>query len=811
MFSLTGSGSRERTSVNETHGEGAQRAISAGKDICELLADILRQSPLANNGESNLSHILTLADELLNYQSPVEFKIGLVGDSGVGKSSLINSLLDVKSLAKTGGNARACTSIVTEYRRKRASDSAAFTIEIDCLDNQEIEELLHQIIVDYRRYHARSSSSLQDEEGDELRQLRVKAQWAWDTLKAVFEDQCTEEAYFKNPNIEINELHRLVQGWKTTLDWPAEFNNRGATLTAVNPAECEAKIERYLKPWMWPFIKTTRIYLNAPVLQSGIVLVDLPGFRDVNTARIKVTEQRLYQCDEIFIVTPIIRADADASVENVMIRQLGRNFSSLRRSQGVTIICTKSEDLQEFEVLRDVPNVNLGDVEDLDKQIEEAMENGQPTNLLDARRKHLFVFARNEYVGALLRRHYGDRVNGREINFFCVSNALYLDARRQQVPSRNISLLSTDREKAAQKMLKTSGILELRQFIIRIPELSQIDEAQRFLGTKLQTLFDKTEFWLAASLSSASNRQTTREILEVVKMELKDGFDHLAESTHDGMIHAKIDLLQAQFTSMGIWERYALSAVENWEGWFAATWAAFWNHEGAHSTPSVGEYRDWNSEILEAMVNDFRDKEAAFREQCGRQFTSFKSSAHRVLSVLPERLAGWHGVEVFDRTLPRRRREIDYDVDRITALFDGELQNIFHDLLNTHSTSYVMRHFKPMYNETYSGPGLRKRLIKRFKLQITGDRVIANLFREIRRDFTTSTDYLIMEAAEMLKGASDRCLEQVGSDFELLHGEAAHASPDNGALDQLFHILEGARSRRDIAKRELGVYSNNIM
>jgi hypothetical protein len=56
-----------------------------GKDISESLADILRQSSLADNEESKLHEVLSLAEELRNYQSPAEFTIGFVGDTGVGE------------------------------------------------------------------------------------------------------------------------------------------------------------------------------------------------------------------------------------------------------------------------------------------------------------------------------------------------------------------------------------------------------------------------------------------------------------------------------------------------------------------------------------------------------------------------------------------------------------------------------------------------------------------------------------------------------------------------------------------------------
>ena len=71
--------------ANENNNQHIQKAVTEGKDISELLANILRRSSLADNEESNLHQVVSLAEELQNYQSPVEFTVGLVGDSGVGK------------------------------------------------------------------------------------------------------------------------------------------------------------------------------------------------------------------------------------------------------------------------------------------------------------------------------------------------------------------------------------------------------------------------------------------------------------------------------------------------------------------------------------------------------------------------------------------------------------------------------------------------------------------------------------------------------------------------------------------------------
>lgn len=63
----------------------------------------------------------------------------------------------------------------------------------------------------------------------------------------------------------------------------------------------------------------------------------------MNAARVKIAEERLHKCDEIFVVTDIARAVTNKSVEDVLIRQLGKGFHNVKRSQGVNNVCTKSE------------------------------------------------------------------------------------------------------------------------------------------------------------------------------------------------------------------------------------------------------------------------------------------------------------------------------------------------------------------------------------------------------------------------------------------------------------------------------------
>ncbi|TLD37731.1 amino acid permease [Venturia nashicola] len=70
---------------------------------------VLGSSTLHTDSELTIYSLYNRAAQLSDYRRPTTRKVALVGDAGVGKSSLINSLLDVQNLARTSANGVACT------------------------------------------------------------------------------------------------------------------------------------------------------------------------------------------------------------------------------------------------------------------------------------------------------------------------------------------------------------------------------------------------------------------------------------------------------------------------------------------------------------------------------------------------------------------------------------------------------------------------------------------------------------------------------------------------------------------------------
>jgi ABC-type multidrug transport system fused ATPase/permease subunit len=83
-----------------SHMTDVQEALSSARTVASRISDVLASSNLHRENGSSIHSLHRQAKKLVDFQLPSSRIVGLVGDSGVGKSSLINSLLDRADLAR---------------------------------------------------------------------------------------------------------------------------------------------------------------------------------------------------------------------------------------------------------------------------------------------------------------------------------------------------------------------------------------------------------------------------------------------------------------------------------------------------------------------------------------------------------------------------------------------------------------------------------------------------------------------------------------------------------------------------------------
>jgi hypothetical protein len=122
------------------------------------------------------------------------------------------------------------------------------------------------------------------------------------------------------------------------------------------------KVKKTFDMEYWPLIKVVKIYVKAPALSTGAVIVDLPGVHDSNAARAAVAQSYMKQCTGLWIVAPINRAVDDKAAKTL----LGESFKRQLKYDGgfssVTFICSKTDDISITETI---------DTLELEEEIEE--------------------------------------------------------------------------------------------------------------------------------------------------------------------------------------------------------------------------------------------------------------------------------------------------------------------------------------------------------------------------------------------------------------------------------------------------------
>ncbi|KAL8749362.1 MAG: hypothetical protein Q9199_007731 [Rusavskia elegans] len=252
-----------------------QSCLKSGKAIADSIHANLSACSLAIEGGSELGRLRASAGRLRSFESPATRLVGIVGDSAAGKSSLINSLLDIPDLAHKGDHGSAVTSFVTEYHRRSSQHAAPFTIEVEYCNETEIDEQLHELLVSYRElYQPGLEKELENNEAL-YREIETKSTVAASTLQSIFPDhpevaptQLREQGEGAFERI-LHDLKRLA----SLIQWPSDAADGKWTATASSPSECHDKVAYFMEKGLWPLTNIVRQELSLPTSR----VIDLPG------------------------------------------------------------------------------------------------------------------------------------------------------------------------------------------------------------------------------------------------------------------------------------------------------------------------------------------------------------------------------------------------------------------------------------------------------------------------------------------------------------------------------------------------------
>ncbi|CAO2651427.1 Nn.00g039970.m01.CDS01 [Neocucurbitaria sp. VM-36] len=782
-------------------------ALANARTLTSRMVDVLSSSNLHRENDSSIGNLHQQAKRLHEFQLPSSRIVGLVGDSGVGKSSLINSLLDKIGLARASSSGTACTCAVTEYIFHDGSD---FTIHVDYFSLKELKKQFEELLRAYRDYESLPENERNrngdDEDDNDRKRLQKTAQLAGETFRASFREKLEQKPTvlstmaFKPAVVTMVQWASQLlppQGGQESFNTVEECSSRLRELTS-EPHESSPHEE---SPTCWPFIQKIRVYLKAHILSKGLIIADLPGLRDLNSARKAITERYVRKCHHIFVVAKIDRAITNESIKEIFELADRANLSK------IDVICTRSEDIHVREARHDWPAAratieemqgyienDTKEIEYLKEEIEDldqdhanlTREQQQELSNLErdyrkakkSKANHEFdlrrhiVGLRNDKVSESLRERYRDHPTGATLRTFCVSNTMYEENREKPAM-------------VALPYLNLSGILELRRYCIGIVVQSRLRATREYIKDKIPAFLGSVELWIEAGSGNASaeKKQQTLDAVSAIQRELNELTSPVSQVKNvwrtlgeefDSQVRVRMGQSGPQ------WTRDATRASLYWESWHHSSYKAFCSKYGEHYTNAIG-YCCWNEEILTSMKDDMSNVWDSFVLDLDIHLQEIKDA---IAEIFGKALAVALSTEANDpsaasnprsamRTLAtnlRHREDLTlHSFETAQETFSSQLFYFHTDVFSSIRSAFIGQLMENAYhaaNMEY-GTGSHRRRTS----HITGRINSGSLFHEHRRFCKESFRDIVLELQDKLDEIVQEQLEFVEADLQILRDE----------------------------------------
>ncbi|KAJ5657468.1 uncharacterized protein N7484_001117 [Penicillium longicatenatum] len=698
--------------------QSLQRGLGDVRKQLSRLAEMMQFPGHIIDPGSTLIELRPEAEELSKFKYPESCTVGFIGNSGEGKSSVINSLLNKMNLSRASGSGVACTSVVTEFRYVDDSHPGPYTIEALFMSPTEITELLEELLRSFRVYCCQSSfselSSIEEQE-----KLRNASSRAEETLESLFQSQPGWNREFLADETEGAEAVILAQ----LKEWahnavslrPGGQDSLVYTVTAKNLQRCTIELD-YLaadchedgQPALWPFIRLIRVYLKSPILQHGLVIADLPGFGDMNYARVRATDKYLsHNCDEVFLVSNIARCLSDESLLGIMRRCKNKpqhiaispeEEARSKKKSYVTKLRSMAAKLKKANFQLNKLRIHTQNTPVGSERNSEVVELIDEIESLEMKRTRIMISTRNTRVKGTLRNKYPG------IGVFCVSNTLYATYR-------------TNEQRLANDYIALSEVRELREHCQMVPAAAQLRMIEAYLNNQVPAFLGSLRQWTLAGADPVTEERAAalREaIFQVEATILKE-----IVSTHGCIERTKRELadlfeekvLRLIWQSDIAWTEKCITLSEEWGTWFHSTYGAFCRHNGTWKGASVGSHC-WNEELIAQTQGQLGPQLNSLRQWLESRTEILISATsdvfERVLAVLRRHEShAPQSLRNLFSCMERRKRNINDEIARHLGQMIQSIESTSRDMIDGHDSSLIADLMRPAYLKC-SGKGSTK-------------------------------------------------------------------------------------------------------
>ncbi|MCJ1387007.1 hypothetical protein MMC17_010136 [Xylographa soralifera] len=770
--------------------QSLQTAIKEAQNIIGNIADELAGSASAQNPESGLHALKEQALQSRYFEIDATSTIGIVGESAagktfsvlninnivlkeIGKSSLINSLLDLREVARTDDNGSAVTNYVTEYRYRKTHHKAAFTIEAEFLTSEEIDLELKELLHNYRQAFRDGINN--DTAPAEYEEILRRSDVAIITLKSIFSahHEISEEfLQDKSPNAFEHILHHL-QSLASSLTWPEGAVDGRWTTTADNVENYRDEIESLNQEGLFPLIRIVRVYLNALILKSGVALADMPGLGDTNLARLQAAKRYLDRCDQVFIVNKINRAATSTNVKDAIKTQEAKGLIGRKRT--LTVVCTGSEDIDTEKAERrnlTIPHLKAIKPDHI-RKARDAIDRATALDSLKAREEAqiryaiLFITARNNSIKEDVIKSYSSLARQHELKVFCVSNRYYEGTNISSINARDIAR-------------SISGISELRQFCHTVVAEAQFHAAIHYLDVKCLGLLTQVELWTESISTKDREEVVPSDCVEQLRKNLEEKTDGLRNTLHD-LLSRRI--LSPMKQTKDEAEQHAEAESQTWRSWHHATYAAWCRNNGIYETRAKG-YTNWNQDMLAKMNSVMNDEWAQLDTEIDSNLDTLRDDIQSTVAHFLDILKKGKVSRVFMDLVRTQRGDLLHQIDDEGVKLQKCIRETNMNATSGDTTSFIYDLMTSTYRScaTDSGAGVTARSRAKIQSRLKERTLFSGIQDKARRQMRQHFENFDRDSREHMK----RLCSAVEQNIEIVAtAEAGTQRTSTELLDQI--------------------------
>ncbi|XP_056335147.1 nuclear GTPase SLIP-GC-like [Danio aesculapii] len=299
--------------------------VEQATEIMALVKKKVQAMKNADETKTELQNYIEEAISRMNKNSRTKKTIGILGESGQGKSSLLNAILEKQYLLPSGCYG-ACTAVITQIEANLIDTN--YKAEIELISKEEWESHLEILL---------GALSTDSEEMND----------------SFIEDAKEKITALYGVNAEKKSFEELKNDDK--------FAEITKDFFSSNAAEFAKKLRRYTQynqsnpgGWYWPLVKSVTVKIpNCHELLEHIVLVDLPGTGDYNKIRNDLWKSKLRDCSSVWILSDISRATTKKDTWE-MLKYCTKDMMEAGECRDIHFICTKSDNIEPVEYMSDL-------------------------------------------------------------------------------------------------------------------------------------------------------------------------------------------------------------------------------------------------------------------------------------------------------------------------------------------------------------------------------------------------------------------------------------------------------------------------